>query len=381
MKQSKLRLSPRARTTFIIIGITLAVFVGIGALFLSNNAAPKPARGRDPGAGIPVEVARARTGTVMVEADVVGTLLANESVMIRPEIAGRVAAIHFREGRLVKKGAKLITLDTSELHAQLAQSEAAAKLARLSYERMEGLVAKRLVSQQAYDEASARLTEAEAKVKLDKARLGKAVLRAPFTGVLGVRRVSPGDYVAAGQDIVNLESIQPVKVDLRLPAVYARGVSVAQPIRLRVDAFPGETYEGEIYVVDPRLDTATRTILVRARVPNPERKLRPGMFASATVVLAKRESAVLVPEQALVPSGDDQFVFRVVGGKVAMTKVTVGQRRGGEAEIVAGLAADDVVVTAGHQKIRDGVPVTILNASARSLAPAGAKAASSPTTH
>jgi len=345
------------------------VIVGVWLLFPSGDAKSVSAKDAGP-PPVSVEATTARVGEVVVDAEVVGTLLANESVIVRPEITGRIDKILFDEGQTVRKGATLVTLDAGDLRAQLAQSEAAARLAKLNYERMQTLRTKQLVSQQAYDEAQSRLTEAEAKEKLDRARLQKAVLRAPFTGMLGVRRVSPGDYVAPGQDIVNLESIDPVKVELRLPETYARELAPGKLIRVRVDAFPNEIYNGEIYVIDPRVDVTTRTLLARARVPNKENKLRPGMFASAVVELSRREQAVLVPEQALVPSGQEQFVFRIVDGKAARTKVTIGVRRKGEVEILSGVGPQEMIVTAGHQKLRDGRAVNVSMAAASPAAPA-----------
>jgi len=344
-------------------GTVALVIVGVWLLFPSGDANSLPAKSGGP-LPVSVEAVPAHVGNVVVDAEVVGTLLANESVMIRPEVTGRIDQILFTEGQTVKKGTTLVTLDAGDLRAQLAQSESAARLAKLNFERLKLLREKQLVSQQAYDEAAARLIEAEAKEKLDRVRLAKAVLRAPFTGMLGVRRVSPGDYVAPGQDIVNLESIDPLKVEMRLPETYARELSPGKAIRVRVDAFPGETYDGEIYVIDPRVDVTTRTLLLRARIPNKENKLRPGMFASAVIELARRENAVLVPEQALVPSGQDQFVFRIVDGKATRTKVQVGVRRKGDVEILAGVQPQEMIVTAGHQKLRDGQAVAVEDAAA-----------------
>jgi len=348
-----------SRRVAIIAAAVIVVGVGVWAYLSIGNAVPAPADKADAARRVSVEASAVHVGVVTVEAEIVGSLLANESVTIRPEITGRVDAIHFQEGQFVTKGMTLISLDTKELRAQLAQSAAAANLARLNYARMKDLVDRNIVSRQAYDEAKARLDDAEAKVQLDQARLAKATLRAPFAGLLGVRRVSPGDYVAPGQDIVNLESVDPIKVELRLPETYANQIASGQVVRLRVDAFPGEEYKGEIYVIDPRVDVTTRTLLARARAPNRESKLRPGMFVSATVELTRREQAVLVPEQALVPSGTEQFVYRVVDGKAARTKVSVGVRRAGEAEILTGVQPEDIVVTAGHQKLRDGSPVSV----------------------
>lgn len=350
-----------------IATVSVAILIVAVWLLLPSNASVNGKTAGN-GNGVPVEVARAREGVVVIDAETVGTLLANEWVMIRPEVTGRVDAFHFTEGQTVAKGAKLVTLDSAELKAQVAQSAAAEHLARLNHERIEELAGKRLVSQQAFDEAKARLVEAEARLKLDQARLEKTVLRAPFAGTLGVRRVSPGDYVAPGQDIINLESIDPLKVDLRLSEVYSRQIQPGQPITVRVDAFRDNSFVGEIYVVDPRLDSTTRSLLARARIVNPQHELRPGMFVTATIVLGRHERAVLIPEQALVLSGGDQFVYRVRDGKAAKIQVSVGNRRVGEVEITDGLAADDLVVTAGHQKLRDGAPVSPVDVPATDTA-------------
>lgn len=358
MKDSTLfRHTPRVVLALFAAAVVVTV---VWMLLPSNAAVSGSGRDKAPDRGIPVEVAPVRIDAVVIDVGAVGTLLANESVVIRPEIAGRIKTIHFQEGQVVAKAKRLVALDDSELTAQVAQSKASANLARLNYQRTQDLVAKRIVSQQVYDEAKARLAEAQARLTLDQVRLEKATLRAPFAGVLGVRRVSPGDYVAAGQDIVNLESVNPLKVDLRLPEVYARRLKTAQAVTLRVDAFSDEVYEGEIYFIDPRVDVSTRSLLVRARIRNSERELRPGMFVTATIVLDRHEQAVLIPEQALVASGGDQYVFRVQDGNAVRTKVAVGNRRAGEIEITSGLTAQDRVVIAGHQKLRDGAPVSPL---------------------
>jgi membrane fusion protein (multidrug efflux system) len=310
---------------------------------------------------MPVEVAPVRVGAVTDEISTVGSLQANESVVIRAEIAQRIAAIEFTEGRTVKGGDVLVRLDATELAAQVAQNEAAAELARANLERAKPLQDEKLISPQAFDELSAKLKEAEAGLAVARERLSKATIRAPFGGKLGLRQVSPGDYVQPGQALVNLEDVSSVKVDFRVPGVDVSRVSVRQTVAVRVDAFPGRTFAGKIEAIDPRLDEATRTVLVRARIPSPRGELFPGMFARVSVVVAERPNALLIPEQAVVPVGNDAFVFRVVDGKAAMVKVAVGQRRAGEAEVVSGLSPQDVVVIGGQMKIRDGAPVTVVN--------------------
>jgi membrane fusion protein (multidrug efflux system) len=184
--------------------------------------------------------------------------------------------------------------------------------------------------------------------------------------------VSPGDYVQPGQTLVNLEDVSSVKVDFRVPEARVGRLSVGQSVAVRVDAIPSRTFSGTIAAMDPRLDESTRTALVRARVPNPRGELLPGMFARVAVVIGERPNAILIPEQAVVPIGNDAFVYRVVDGKAAMVKVVIGQRGAGEAEILSGLNPDDLVVIGGQMKLRDGAAVNVINqGQGRPQGPAG----------
>jgi membrane fusion protein (multidrug efflux system) len=310
---------------------------------------------------MPVEAARVRVGPVAEEIGAVGSLQSNESVIVRAEIAGRIVGIEFIEGRTAKAGDVLVRLDGTELSAQVAQSEATLELARANVDRAKPIRAENLISPQAFDELSAKFKEAEASLAVARERLNKVTIRAPFTGRLGLRQVSPGDYVQPGQALVNLEDVSAVKVDFRVPEARVGRVSVGQSVAVRVDAIPNRTFSGTIAAIDPRLDEATRTALVRARVPNPRGELLPGMFARVGVVIGERPNAILVPEQAVVPIGNDAFVYRVIDGKAAMVKVEIGQRAAGEAEILSGLNPDDLVVTGGQMKIRDGAAVNVIN--------------------
>jgi membrane fusion protein (multidrug efflux system) len=185
-------------------------------------------------------------------------------------------------------------------------------------------------------------------------------LMAPFDGVLGLRKVSVGDYVTPGQDMVNLESIASLKVDFRVPEIFLAALKPGQEIGVTVDAFPGRRFDGVVYAIDPLVDEAGRSVALRARIPNADRELRPGAFVSVTLVVERRENAVMVPEQAMVARGGEQFVYRIVDGVAVLTGVTTGKRRNAQVEIIKGLAAGDVVVTAGQMKLRDGVAVTVL---------------------
>ncbi|MCB1768870.1 MAG: efflux RND transporter periplasmic adaptor subunit [Candidatus Competibacteraceae bacterium] len=307
----------------------------------------------------PVKVAPVTRETLNVEVTAVGTLRADEAVVIRSEIAGRVATLHFREGQAVRRGEPLVTLDQEEYQAQLASSAAQLALEESSYQRLQDMDRKNLTSQQNLDEAKARLDTARAQQELNRVRLSKTVIRAPFDGVIGLRQVSPGAYIKPGDDIANLESIGAMKLDFRVPEVYLARLAVGQTLAIRVDAYSDQRFDGAIYAIDPALDEETRTVLLRARLPNQGNKLRPGLFARVNLILEQRENALVAPEQAIVPVGQQIFVYRVVDGKAVTTPVKLGLRQPGQVEILEGLQAGDQVVTDGQLKIRDGVPVSV----------------------
>ena len=332
--------------------ITAFVFLAgpVSALAQQKPADPPP---------MPVKAAPVTRTTLNVEVTAVGTLRADETVMIRPEIAGRVVVIHFKEGQAVNAGDALVTLDQDEYKAQLAGSAAQVVLEESSYQRLRDLQRKNLTSQQILDETKARLDAARARQALDQVRLDRTVIRAPFAGTVGLRLVSPGAYVKPGDDIANLESLGAMKLDFRVPETYLARLGVGQTLAVRVDAYPDQSFEGNIYAIDPALDPETRTVLLRARLPNKGNKLRPGLFARVSLILERRENALVAPEQAIVPVGQQTFVYRVVDGKAVMTPVKLGLRRPGQVEILQGLNAGDQVVTDGQLKIRDGAAVTV----------------------
>ncbi|MEK6594188.1 MAG: efflux RND transporter periplasmic adaptor subunit, partial [Pseudomonadota bacterium] len=344
--------------------LAIAVLGGVGMYWKHSASSPspalKPAAKPAAGAGLPVKTGIVKTGTIAEEVSAVGTLLANEAVMIRPESDGRIAEIHFSEGQLVRKGDKLVSLDTSEVEAQLAAADSELTLNRSRMQRAEELQAKNFISAQALDEARENQNRSAARQMEVKARLGKMTVRAPFEGVAGLRQVSPGAYVKAGQDIARLEGIGTLKADFRVPEVFLRKIRVNQAVQIGVDAFPGESFRGAIYAIEPSVDEQTRTVLLRAKIPNPGVRLKPGMFARVTLVLEIRENAVIVPEQALVPRGGERFVFRVVDGKALLAKVEIGLRRPGEVEILQGLKAGESIVVDGQIRLQDNAPITVV---------------------
>lgn len=327
-------------------------------------SAGKPPAGAPPGTPppMPVEAVPVRVGAVSRTVTAVGSLLSNESVVIRPEVAGKISEIPFQEGQAVKKGAVLVKLDDSIARATLAQAQASIAFSRAELNRADELYRQKTGPARTKEQAQAKLQADEAAVQLARAQLEKLTLTAPFDGVLGLRKVSVGDVVAAGKDIVNLESIDTLKLDFRVPELYLPTVKVGQTLQVAVDAFSGRGFDGTVIAIDPLVDVNGRAVAVRARVANADGSLRPGLFARVSLTIDTQPNAVLVPEQAIVAFGNKQFVFKVADGKAAQTAVTLGGRRNAEVEIAEGLKPGDMVVTAGQLKIRDGAPVTVINA-------------------
>jgi membrane fusion protein (multidrug efflux system) len=349
-----------------------------GQAAASTGGAPAQAKGGPPApvaGSVSVEAVKVATASLPQTITAVGSLRSDESVVLRPEVAGRISAISFQEGQRVAKGALLVRLDTAVPQAEAQQARANMVLAKNKFDRAVDLAKSNYISGQAKDEAENNFKVAEAALQLSEAKLAKMDLRAPFSGIIGLRSVSVGDYVKEGADLVNLESIDPLKVDFRVPEVYMRQVQVGQSLQVQLDALPGKTFEGKVFAVNPLIDAAGRAVVIRAMVRNPDTSLRPGMFARVRLITRDAQDALVLPEQALVPQGDQQFVFRIQDGKAVRTKVEVGQRRDAKVEILTGLAKDDVVVTAGQLKLRDGAPVTVAGAESANGTPGKADAA------
>lgn len=306
---------------------------------------------------MPVKIVIVQEKELTPSLSAVGSLVANESVVIRPEIAARVTTIHFKEGQPVSRGALLVSLDAADAQAQLAASQAEVNLATQRYERAQELFKKTFISQQALDEARENLASAKARLDQVKVRVDKSQLRAPFSGVLGLRQVSVGAFVQPGQEIVRLEDYASLKLDFRVPEIHLARVKVGQPVSVKVDSFPRQSFTGHVYATEPAIDEKTRSILARARVDNNKSQLRPGMFARVEIALESKTKSLVIPEQAVVPKGNQTLVFRVVDGKAMPTPVTLGMRQPGEVEVKEGLKAGDAIVLEGQMKLQPGAPV------------------------
>ncbi|WP_298829918.1 efflux RND transporter periplasmic adaptor subunit [uncultured Piscinibacter sp.] len=347
-------------------------------------SAPSAAAGIVAGAPGPVSVEVARVSVERIEDDAqsVGSLRSRQGVMLRPEVSGRIARLGFGDGQRVKRGQLLVQLDDTLQRAQLQQAQAQASIARTNLQRNRELLAQNFVSASAVDQSAAALEVAQAQVALAQAQLERMRIVAPFDGVAGIASVSLGDYVKDGADLVNIEDASSMSADFRLPERYLARLKPGQPVEVRVDALPGRIFLGRIDAVDSQVDAAGRSLLVRARLPNPKGELKAGMFARARTVFAVRERALVVPEEALVPQGGKQYLIKVVdgaAGKVSQRiEANIGMRLPGRAEILSGLEPGDLVVTAGQARLLrgDALPVRVVEVGVAAPASAPPRAAS-----
>lgn len=327
-------------------------------------------RAASPGRSGPpaVEVAPVQTAPIVEEAQAVGTLAARRRVVVRPEVAGRIVAIGFSDGTLVRKGQLLVQLDDALPRAELAQAQAQLAVQQANLRRNEELVAQGFVAQRVLDESRAAVQVAQAQVDLAQARLARMRIVAPFDGVAGIRAVHIGEYVKDGTELVHLEDLSQLVVDFRLPQQLQPRVRVGQPLRLQVDAHPGQAVPARIAAIDPALDADGRALVVRAALDGGRHGLQPGMFVRVMLELGRNEAALLVPEEAIVPQGQQFFVWRLrpAAGdalpEVERVAVRLGLRRDGQVQVTQGLQAGDTIVIAGQQRLqRDGTPVRIVD--------------------
>lgn len=378
-----------SRALYLVVAVIGMVGAGTAAWWLQKpgaaapqNAAPAVARNAQrAGAAKPisVEVARVRAMAVSDEVQAVGSLRSRRSVVLRPEVSGRVTQLHFRDGARVRQGQLLVQLDDQLPRAQVQQAQAELSIARANHQRNQELVAQGFISQRSVDESAANLQVAQAKLALAQATAARLKIVAPFDGIAGIGNVHVGDYLKDGTDIVNIEDIDSVWVDFRLPERYQTQVRVGQGARVELDALPGATFSAVVRAIDPQIDANGRSVAVRGSIDNRDLQLRPGMFARVTAVFGARADARVVPEEAIVPQGSKPYVLKVVPGAAPDSRIAqrvpvqLGLRRAGQVEVLQGLELGDTVVTAGHQRVQqDGAPVRV-------VVPAAPEPASAPT--
>ncbi len=371
---------------------------GEGARSLGANAAAPAASPSQTSAGgaaagrLPsVEVARVEVARLVDDTQAVGSLRSRRGVVLRPEVSGRITQLNFNDGQRVRKGQVLVQFDDQLPLAQVQQSQAELSIAQANQKRNQELVAENFISKRSLDESAANLQVAQAKLALAKATAARLRIIAPFDGIAGIRQVNVGDYLKDGSDIVNIEDMEAIYVDFRLPERFQGKISRGQTARLGIDALPGRTYTAQIQAIDPLIDSNGRSVGVRGCVDNRKLELRPGMFARVNTVFGVRENARIIPEEAIVPQGGKQYVIKLLGGvgearTSQRVEVKVGLRTPGKVEIVEGLEPGETVVISGQQRVqKDGTQVSVVDVgaaangrAARPAAPAASAAESSP---
>ncbi len=356
-----------ARLTAATGGLAAIVMLlaGCGGDRDAGNATPRG------GGAAPVLTEIVRLGAVTEEYVALATARANEAIDVTPRISSVVSEIRFDEGQTVEAGEVLVELDSREIRADLDLAEANLNERRSRYGRLETLAASQVVSEVELEEIQAQLQVAEAQVNSARARLEDTVIRAPFSGTVGLRRISVGGLVQPNTIITTLDDIGVMKLEFSVPEEYLAVVNEGLEIEASGAAWPNRIFSGAVISVDSRVDPMTRSLAVVAELPNEDGDLKPGMFLQV-VIARRREDVVLAAEAALVPRQGRQYVYVVDEGRALEREVKLGTRSPGQVEIVTGLEAGEEIVTQGVQRLRDGLPVQMANAPAGAGAPAAA---------
>jgi len=329
-------------------------------LTLSTLAIALPVVGQDDswgGSEFTVETAEVSVSEVKSSVKAIGTLLAEASATLRAEVPGQVLAVHFQEGQQLKEGAKLYSIEATVLEAEVNEARANVNRSESALNRAQDLHEKQLISGTDYDSARANYDVDVARLRSSRARLSKTVIRAPFDGFAGLRRINIGDYATVGQELVDVVRLDRLRVDFSVPETLLPKVKPDLAIEVTVDAYPGEKFDGAVTAVAPKSDFQSHSLEVRASLPNDELKLRPGLFVHVSISLGVDPDAIVIPEQAIWPIGQDKTVYVVVDGKAEQRVVKVGERTPGAVEITDGLAAGETIVIAGQMKLFDGASV------------------------
>ena len=386
--------NPNSGSRVTAISVAIAVLCAGWAIYATKHAGqPKPggfgpppaamgarpAAGGAPGPGAavggrggapmgqgPVPIVSAVVGKSELtrELRALGTVRANEAIEVTSKISNIVTAVRVRDGQTVQRGQVLIELDSAQARADLSIATAAVTESSSQYRRSRELLATQALSKSQFEQLEATLKANEARLAAARARLEDTVIRAPFAGRVGLRRVSVGSLVSPGAVITTLDDTSIVKVDFAVPENDIAALREGLAVSARSAAYPLREFKGRVQSVDARIDPASRAVTVRALVPNTDGLLRGGMFVTVLMTRDQR-SAVVIPEEALVPEQDKQFVFVVDGGKSLRREVQIGARRPGSVEIVSGLAVGERIVVEGTVKVRDGDPVRDLAVATR----------------
>lgn len=306
-----------------------------------------------------VEASPAQLQSWQSDITAIGTLNASQGVVVTPEISGRVTGVFFHSGDSVQAGTPLLQLNPDTLKAQLEAAKAKAELSAANYKRATELFKKQVFAQADLDAALSTYQSDLAEVANYQAQLNQTLLRAPFAGRLGLRMVDLGDYVHAGDTVANLDAIDPLRIDFRVPEVDLGQVQPGQIVLVHASAYPKQTFQGQVYALDSQIEPNTRSLGVRASIPNKDQKLLPGGFVEVNIQTGGPQKLITVAETAISYDTDGPYVYKVVDKKAVKTKVSLGAHRNGQVAVLTGLKVGDVVITAGEFKITDGAPVMV----------------------
>lgn len=305
-----------------------------------------------------VTVTKVEEATIPKEVHAIGTLTAR-SVEITPELAGHIERINFQDGASVKRGDVLIELDDTIFKAKNESAQAKLKLTELNFKRTALLGKKGMISKQAIDQAESDMRERKAEAAETAAMLSKMQLTAPFDGVVGKSSVSIGDYVNIGQQLVKITDTSHFRIEYNLPEKYISSIAPNQTVTIKTASYPDRTFEGSVTFISPTINTDSRTLFVYADIPNDNKLLVAGMFVDVSQSLGSDEKVMVIPERSLVPVLDGDQVYRVVDGKAYAVDAVIGKRQNGKVQISSGLSPNDIIITDGQQKLKNGMPVKI----------------------
>lgn len=339
--------------------LLVALIAVVGAIFFHRHhdnqfSAEQPAA--------LVNVEKVTQGSIQVEAHAIGTLTAANHIDMTPEVAGQVAKIFFADGGVsVKKGTPILQLDDASYRAQLESDKANLVYSQTDYKRKVLLGKQGAISQQMIDQALADLKTKTANLQQSQVNVSRMLLTAPFDGVLGQFHVSTGDYVSVGQKLVSLTDVQHLRAEYSVSEKYLPELHLGQKIKIMTNAYPGKEFVGTVAFISPTINTDDRTIALYAEVPNDQRMLTAGLYVNVVHELGQKNHALLIPAASLVSTIDGQQIFKVVNNKVQAVSIKIGQRVDNSVEILSGAADGDEVVTAGQEKLKDGMAVQISN--------------------
>jgi membrane fusion protein (multidrug efflux system) len=310
---------------------------------------------------VAIEAETIKFSTMTRRINTVGKLNANAIVTIKSEINGRIREILFTEGSSVSKDQPVIQFEDADIQAELKQAEAEFTRASADYERFSKLHEQKIGSSKDYDRAKSEFQMTEAKVDAARARLAKTVIRAPFEGNVGLISFSPGAFMQVNQELVTIVDSSPIKVEFKVPERFANDIGVGQQAEIKIDGFKDQSFMATVEAVDAKVEAESHSIAAKASIPNEKGLLKAGLFANVSLIIGEKGDTLNVAESAVDRDGEIEFVWVVEKGKAARRRVLTGVREGGRIEVIAGLRANQIVVTAGQIKLADGLRVKITN--------------------